>query len=87
MGKNESTLRVDLARLRELREAAGETQTDVAAVLGYQTRIGYSYLESGRCRLSAAQIALLAQHYGVPLESLFCGAEGTVTELTEPKSA
>lgn len=86
MGKSEPALRVDLVHLRELRETAGETQADVAAVLGYQTRIGYSYLESGRCRLSADQIAQLAQHYGVPIESLFCGTDVTVTEPTEPSA-
>jgi len=63
--------RIDLRKLRHLRETHQLTQLDVAKHLGYKTALGYHYIESGRCRLKAEQALILARLYGIPVEELF----------------
>jgi len=63
-------MQVDLAQIRALRKRAGLTQADMARVLGYKTAVGYLYLEKGRCRVSAAQLATIANKLGVPITDL-----------------
>lgn len=62
---------VNLQKLRELREKAGLTQSDVSILLGYKSGLGYHYIESGRCKLKAEQAVFLAKLYGVGLDDLF----------------
>ena len=58
-------MRVDLAKVRELRRKAGLTQADMAVALGYRSAVGYFYLERGRCRVTVERLGLIAQALGV----------------------
>jgi putative transcriptional regulator len=64
-------IKLDLDRLRALRSEHGYTMEEVGQALGYVNRVGYSYVEKGKNRLSAERVAKLAHMYGVPIESLF----------------
>lgn len=63
--------RVDLAKIRKLREANGITQAQMAQHLNYKSSIGYHYLEKGRCQINADQLAVIAQLLGEPIEALY----------------
>lgn len=62
---------VDLQRLRRLRKARGLTQLDVALALGYKSDVGYHYLETGKCVITADHLARLAELLEVRIEDLF----------------
>lgn len=64
-------MRVDLKKLRDLRQERKLGQQDVAQVLGYQTATGYHYIETGRVKLTADQIGKLAELFEVPIEELY----------------
>ncbi len=58
------------ARLRELRKAHKESQTDIGDVLG----VSYAQvqkIELGTNRITATALLSLAQHFGVPLADFF----------------
>ncbi len=61
---------VDTEKLRRIRTQAKLTQGDVAKALGYKTPLGYHYIESGRCRLRADQLFILADFLGVEADEL-----------------
>jgi transcriptional regulator with XRE-family HTH domain len=61
----------DLAKLKKLRKDNKKTLMDLSKVLGYQSPNGYLYIENGRCRITFEQAGILANYYGVPVESLF----------------
>ena len=63
-------MQVDVEKLRRIRTQAKLTQGDVAKVLGYKTSLGYHYIESGRCRLRADQLFVLASFLGVEADEL-----------------
>lgn len=56
-------------RLRSLREEAAERQVDLAAVLDLD-QAAMSRIESGQRPLTARELALLGQHYGVPVSAI-----------------
>lgn len=64
-------IKVDVAQLRSLRIQHGYTQAQVARALGYDSDVGYVYVEKGRIRLTAERAAKLAYLYGIPMERLF----------------
>jgi len=74
-------MRVDLATIRRLREEAGLKQADMAAALGYQTPVGYLYLEKGRCKITAEQLGIIAQILGVPVGDLLVANEPPTGEV------
>ncbi|MDR3543248.1 MAG: helix-turn-helix transcriptional regulator [Desulfosporosinus sp.] len=68
--------KINLKTLKSLRKKAGLTQVEVATYLGYQTSLGYHYIESGRCNLSAEHAVILSKLYNVQIENFF------VSEIT-----
>jgi len=63
--------KVDLAKIRKLREDKKLTQRYMAGKLGYKSSIGYHYIETGRCQIRAEQLAVIATELGVGLEDLY----------------
>lgn len=63
-------IKVDLKKLKALRQEARLTQAQLSKALGYKTALGYHYIETGRCRLRAEQLVILARVLGVEVESL-----------------
>ena len=58
-------------RLRELRKKAGETQKDLAALLGVSVnQIGE--MENGRGASTYAKLALICEHYNISADYLLC---------------
>ena len=72
---------VDTEKLRRIRTQAKLTQGDVAKALGYKTPLGYHYIESGRCRLRADQLFILADLLGVEADELMI-----VRPVTPPRA-
>ncbi len=62
---------IDLARIRALRKQKGLTQENMAQALGYETAIGYHYLETGKCRITAERLADIATILGVNVDDLY----------------
>lgn len=73
--------RVHLEKIRVLRKQKNLTQRQVAQKLGYKTAIGYHYLETGRCKITAEQLDVIASALGVTTEELY---EQNTTVLVEP---
>ena len=63
----ETNNRKHYPRLRELRAAAGLTQTEIADILDMQQN-QYSRYERGERELPMHQFVVLAQHYKVSLD-------------------
>jgi transcriptional regulator with XRE-family HTH domain len=66
-------------RMREAREAAGLSQGQVAKKL-HMHRPTISEIEAGRRRISASEIALFAELYGVSTEWLISGSTENATD-------
>ena len=54
--------------LRELRKKHGETQTDIAKLLGLKTASAYNKKENGKVPLSLEEAKILANHFKQPIE-------------------
>lgn len=72
--------RLNLELIRQLRKDKGLTQDDMARKLGYHSALGYHYLEKGRCKVSADQLAVIASTLNVTIDSLYVldGAESAM---------
>ncbi len=57
--------------LKELRIKNGKTQEEVAKVLGYKGKSGYSMLENGKVELTIQKAKLLAEFYKVDIQIFF----------------
>ena len=57
-------------RVRQARKEANETQDDLAKVLE-KNRVAVSDLERGRVSVNAAELSLIADHYGKPISYFF----------------
>lgn len=57
--------------LKTLRIEKGETQIEIARLLGLKTASAYSKKESGKVPLSLEEVKILADHYGKTIE-FFC---------------
>lgn len=70
-GGADSLDELGLQVLKELRIKAGLTQKNVSKALGYQTSLGYHYIEKGRCNLRLDQAITLSKLYHVSVEKIF----------------
>lgn len=70
-GLNEVKRYIDLAKIRALRKQKGLTQEHMAQELGYETAIGYHYLETGKRRITAERLAKIAAILGVSVDDLY----------------
>ena len=57
--------------LKTLRTESGETQIEIAKLLGLKTASAYSKKESGKVPVCLEEVKILAEHYGKPIE-FFC---------------
>ena len=55
--------------LKDLRKEKGETQIEVAKLLGLKTASAYSKKENGKVPISLKEAKILAAHYNKPLDS------------------
>lgn len=69
------------SRVAELREQAGETQAQLAGLLDLR-QPAVSRIERGERGLSGRELAVLAQHFGVPNSALLA-REDTLVLLRE----
>lgn len=51
--------------LKQLRLKNNKTQKEVAEILGYNSKSGYSMLENGKVELTVSKVKILAKFYGV----------------------
>ncbi|MBR1531723.1 MAG: helix-turn-helix transcriptional regulator [Eubacterium sp.] len=72
---------IDLGnKITALREAAGQTQSEIAELLGYKSHQQVSYLENGQRSLNVQQIAILAKHFNVSADYLIGLSEAKTTD-------
>jgi len=57
--------------LKELRKETGETQSDIASLLGLKTASAYNKKENGKVPISLPEAKILSEHFNRPIES-FC---------------
>ena len=72
--------RVHLEKIRGLRKQKNLTQRQMAQKIGYKTCVGYHYLETGRCKITAEQLDVIASALGVTTEELY---EQNTTKLVD----
>lgn len=72
--------RVNLEKIRGLRKQKNLTQRQMAQKIGYKTCVGYHYLETGRCKITAEQLDVIASALGVTTEELY---EQNTTKLVD----
>lgn len=83
MPSSEEQLRLTVAALLY---ATGETQTDLGAGIGRgQTEI--SRRQSGASAWTLTDLDRLAEHYGIPVPDLLCGADHAVAKLPAHRRA
>ena len=58
-------------RLKELRKEKGETQIEMANLIGLKTASAYSKKENGKVPISLEEAKILAEHFKQPIDS-FC---------------
>jgi transcriptional regulator with XRE-family HTH domain len=75
--------RVVAANLRRLRQERGITQAEIGAALAL-SRSAVLFLESGRIRVRASQLPVLARLLGTTIEAFFVGADGAWLPMPEP---
>ena len=68
-------MQLNYKKLRELRLKKGLTQEEVARAIGYESNLGYHYIETGKRRITAERLARLAELFGVGIEDLFTKEE------------
>ena len=54
--------------LKKLRLENGKTQNEVAKILGYKSKSGYSMLENGKVDLTIKKAKILSQFYNVDIK-------------------
>lgn len=60
----------DMSTLKELRKAAGLTQTDVSKALGFKGR-EWEYRERNPCKITIGNIEKLAELFNVPFDRVW----------------
>jgi transcriptional regulator with XRE-family HTH domain len=59
------------SRLKDLRKEKGETQIEIANLLGLKTASAYNKKENGKVPISLEEAKILAAHYNQPID-FFC---------------
>lgn len=59
------------SRLKELRKEKGETQIELARLLGLKTSSAYSKKENGKIPISLEEVRILSDHFNQPIDSFF----------------
>lgn len=59
------------SRLKELRKEKGETQIELARLLGLKTSSAYSKKENGKIPISLEEVKILSDHFNQPIDSFF----------------
>lgn len=77
----DTTERIIIARIRQLRRLRGETQSETAEGVGL-SRCTYAKLESGARGLSATEMIRAADHFRVPVDDLATGGFTVRTIVT-----
>lgn len=57
--------------LKKLRIKNNKTQEEVAKILGYKGKSGYSMLENGNVELTISKVRILSKYYNVPPSIFF----------------
>lgn len=57
-------------RLKKLRKEKGETQIEIANLLGLKTASAYSKKENGYVPISLEEAKILAKHFNQPIDSI-----------------
>lgn len=57
--------------LKDLRKKNGETQIEIARLLGLKTASAYSKKENGKIPISLEEAKILSKHFNQPVDS-FC---------------
>lgn len=58
-------------KLKSLRKEKGETQIEVARLLGLKTASAYNKKENGKVPISLEEAKILSAHYNQPIDT-FC---------------
>lgn len=72
-------MRVDSAKIRQLRRDNRYTLDQMANLMGYKHASSYQRAETGLRQFKPEHIAIIAAHFSVPMESLFL-ADDEVTD-------
>lgn len=62
-------------KLKEVREERGITQQQMAKILGYKHKSGYSKLELGERKISIEQAKLISDFFSMSIEDIFFEAK------------
>ncbi len=65
------TQNIDLMKMKQMRKKKKYSLGHMAEILGYKSPAGYSYLESGRCKISADQLLIIANELGISIVDLY----------------
>lgn len=58
-------------RLKKIREEKNITQEEIAAMLGYKHKSGYSKLENGDRKISVEQAKVISDFFNMSIEDIF----------------
>ena len=76
--------RVDLKKIKNLRKSRKITQKHMAKKLGYESDTGYHYIESGKRKMTAEQLIIIAFELGVREDELYA-SDTTVMVIRKEK--
>lgn len=62
---------MNINRLKELRKEKGETQIELAHLLGLKTASAYNKKENGKVPISLEEAKILSEHFKQPIDA-FC---------------
>lgn len=78
--------KINLDKLKELRQSKGITQEEMASKLGYKGKSGYCQLENGTVRMPLTQAKKIAEILNINMEELFFDNKVHVTKTNKSKS-
>lgn len=63
--------KLNMKRLKELRQEKGVTQKEMAEILGYKGISGYNMIENQSNNIGLDKAKIIADYFGVSIEELF----------------